>query len=305
MTLVVLAAGMGSRYKGLKQIDPISPAGEFIIDFSVFDAIKSGFDKVVFIIKRELYDTFRESIGKRLEKYIQVEYVFQEKQFLDGVNVPAERVKPFGTAHALLACYGVVHEPFVVINADDFYGASAYRCVADYLHNHPKDGKCHFCMAGYVLANTLSESGYVSRGECFVDENGYLTGITERTKICPNGDSAKFLDGEEERPISLDTTVSMNFFGFTPEIIDYIKDGFIRFLHDPNTDLAKSEYYLPHAVTQMLNDGLCDIKVLCTDAKWYGVTYPDDKPRVVSAIADMIDAGAYPNGLWKSFREGK
>lgn len=299
MTLVVLAAGMGSRYKGLKQIDPISKAGEFIIDFSVFDAIKSGYTKVVFIIKRELYDVFKESIGSRLEKYIKVEYVFQERQFLDGVDIPAERVKPFGTAHALLACYGVVNEPFTVINADDFYGADAYKCVSEYLNNNPKDDKCHFCMAGYELKNTLSESGYVSRGECFADENGNLTGIIERTKICAKDDGAEYLDREEWKPISTDTTVSMNFFGFTPEIIEYIKDGFKKFLRDPNTDLLKDEYYLPSAVTQMLNDGLCDIKVLRTNAKWYGVTYPEDKPRVVSEIAKMISSGEYPDGLWK------
>ena len=299
MTLVVLAAGMGSRYKGLKQIDPISTAGEFIIDFSVFDAIKSGYTKVVFIIKRELYDVFKESIGSRLEKYIKVEYVFQERQFLDGVDIPAERVKPFGTAHALLACYGVVNEPFTVINADDFYGADAYKCVSEYLNNNPKDDKCHFCMAGYELKNTLSESGYVSRGECFADENDNLTGIIERTKICAKDDGAEYLDGEEWKPISTDTTVSMNFFGFTPEIIEYIKDGFKKFLRDPNTDLLKDEYYLPSAVTQMLNDGLCDIKVLRTNAKWYGVTYPEDKPHVVNEIEKMISSGEYPDGLWK------
>ena len=299
MTLVVLAAGMGSRYKGLKQIDPISKAGEFIIDFSVYDAIKYGYNKVVFIIKRDLYDVFRESIGKRLEKYIKVEYVFQERQFLEGVDIPAERVKPFGTAHALLACHGVVNEPFTVINADDFYGSNAYKCVSEYLKSNPNDGKCHFCMAGYVLNNTLSESGYVSRGECFADENGYLTGIVERTKICAKDNGAEFLDGEEWKPISTDTTVSMNFFGFTPEIIDYIKEGFIKFLNDPKTNLLTDEYYLPHAVTQMLRDGLCDIKVLRTDAKWYGVTYPDDKPHVVAEIENMILAGEYPDGLWK------
>ena len=299
MTLVVLAAGMGSRYKGLKQIDPISKAGEFIIDFSVYDAIRYGYTKVVFIIKRELYDIFKETIGSRLEKHIQVEYVFQERQFLDGVDIPAGRVKPFGTAHALLACLGVVNEPFTVINADDFYGEDAFRCVSDYLRATKKDGKCHFCMAGYVLNNTLSESGYVSRGECFADADGYLTGIVERTKICPDGDGAKFLDGDVWKPMDRNTVVSMNFFGFTPEILDYIKDGFIRFLHDPATDLATAEYYLPHAATQMLRDGLCDIKLLHTDAKWYGVTYPDDKPKVVAAINEMISEGKYPDGLWK------
>lgn len=299
MTLVVLAAGMGSRYKGLKQIDPISRAGEFIIDFSVYDAIRSGFNKVVFIIKRDLYDTFRRTIGRRLERFIEVRYAFQENQFLDGVPVPPERVKPFGTAHALLACLDVVNEPFVVINADDFYGADAYRCVSDYLRSHPNDGKCHFCMAGYVLDNTLSKSGYVSRGECSVDASGYLTGITERTKICEEGDSVQYLDGEEWKPISRDTTVSMNFFGFTPEILTYIRDGFLRFVHDPTTDLAKAEYYLPHAVTQMLRDGLCDIRVLNTTAKWFGVTYPDDKPMVAEEIDKMISSGIYPDGLWK------
>ncbi len=299
MTLVVLAAGMGSRYKGLKQIDPISKAGEFIIDFSIFDAIQCGYNKVVFIIKRDLYEVFRDSIGKRLEKYIEVQYVFQENQFLDGVQIPTDRVKPFGTAHALLACYGVVHEPFTVINADDFYGADAYKCVSEYLKNHPKDGKCHFCMAGYVLENTLSESGHVSRGECFTNTEGYLTGIIERTKICRDGKNVVYLDGEVRKPISKDAIVSMNFFGFTPEIIEYIRDGFIRFLHDPATDLRTAEYYLPHAVTQMLQDGLCDIKVLHTNAKWYGVTYPEDKPHVMHEIATMISSGKYPDGLWK------
>ncbi len=299
MTLVVLAAGMGSRYKGLKQVDPISRAGEFIIDFSVYDAIRSGFNKVVFIIKRDLYDTFRQTIGKRLERFVEVRYVFQENQFLDGAPVPPDRVKPFGTAHALLACLGEVNEPFVVINADDFYGADAFRCVAEYLQNHPYDGKCHFCMAGYVLDNTLSKSGYVSRGECFVDASGYLTGITERTKICEDGDTVKYLDGEAWKPIPRDTTVSMNFFGFTPEILTYIRDGFLRFVHDPATDLAKAEYYLPHAVTQMLRDGLCDIRVLHTSAKWFGVTYPEDKPAVAEEIDKMISSGIYPDGLWK------
>lgn len=299
MTLVVLAAGMGSRYKGLKQVDPISRAGEFIIDFSVYDAIRSGFNKVVFIIKRDLYDTFRQTIGKRLERFVEVRYVFQENQFLDGAPVPPDRVKPFGTAHALLACLGEVNEPFVVINADDFYGADAFRCVAEYLQNHPYDGKCHFCMAGYVLDNTLSKSGYVSRGECFVDASGYLTGITERTKICEDGDTVKYLDGEAWKPIPRETTVSMNFFGFTPEILAYIRDGFLRFIHDPATDLAKAEYYLPHAVTQMLRDGLCDIRVLQTSAKWFGVTYPEDKPAVAEEIDKMISSGIYPDGLWK------
>ena len=299
MTLVVLAAGMGSRYKGLKQVDPISRAGEFIIDFSVYDAIRSGFNKVVFIIKRDLYDTFRQTIGKRLERFVEVRYVFQENQFLDGAPVPPDRVKPFGTAHALLACLGEVNEPFVVINADDFYGADAFRCVAEYLQNHPYDGKCHFCMAGYVLDNTLSKSGYVSRGECFVDASGYLTGITERTKICEDGDTVKYLDGEAWKPIPRDTTVSMNFFGFTPEILTYIRDGFLRFIHDPATDLAKAEYYLPHAVTQMLRDGLCDIRVLQTSAKWFGVTYPEDKLAVAEEIDKMISSGIYPDGLWK------
>ena len=299
MTLVVLAAGMGSRYKGLKQVDPISRAGEFIIDFSVYDAIRSGFNKVVFIIKRDLYDTFRQTIGKRLERFVEVRYVFQENQFLDGAPVPPDRVKPFGTAHALLACLGEVNEPFVVINADDFYGADAFRCVAEYLQNHPYDGKCHFCMAGYVLDNTLSKSGYVSRGECFVDASGYLTGITERTKICEDGDTVKYLDGEAWKPIPRETTVSMNFFGFTPEILTYIRDGFLHFIHDPATDLAKAEYYLPHAVTQMLRDGLCDIRVLHTSAKWFGVTYPEDKPAVAEEIDKMISSGIYPDGLWK------
>lgn len=299
MTLVVLAAGMGSRFGGMKQVEPITENGEFIIDFSVFDAIRAGVDRVIFIIKKENEGIFHDTIGRRLASHVKVEYAYQDLDMYVDVPVPAERVKPWGTAHALLSCLGRVNEPFIVINADDFYGSDSFRVVADYLKTVKNDGKAHFCMAGYVLNNTLTENGTVSRGECTVGDDGFLRNIVERTKIRRKDGGAEYAEGDGWVDISPETLVSMNFFGFTPEILDHMKEGFSNFLRTPGTDLLKGEYYLPSAVKEMLDAGQCDVKVLKTNGRWYGVTYREDKESVVKAVADMTAAGQYPDGLWK------
>ena len=303
MTLVVLAAGMGSRYGGLKQMDPVTEHGEFIIDFSVYDAIRAGYDKVVFIIKPQIYDAFRETIGARIEKEIRVEYVFQtlENNITDWYTVLPERTKPFGTAHALLSCKDVVDEPFAVINADDYYGVDAFRLVKEYMEAEKPSGKAHFCMAGYRLGNTLTENGTVSRGICEKNEEDFLVSITERTKIKHNDamNGAEFEEDGVWSPLSYDSIASMNFFGFTPDIITHIVDGFPAFLNDSATNHLKGEYYLPKAVDEMLKSGASDLKVLDTPDRWFGVTYPEDKAYVVNSIKEKIESGIYPDGLWK------
>ena len=303
MTLVVLAAGMGSRYGGLKQMDPVTEHGEFIIDFSVYDAIRAGYDKVVFIIKPQIYDAFRETIGARIEKQIRVEYVFQtlEDNIPDWYTVLPERTKPFGTAHALLSCKGVVNEPFAVINADDYYGVEAFRLVKEYMESEKSSDKAHFCMAGYRLGNTLTENGTVSRGICEKNDDGFLTSITERTKIAHNAamDGAEFEEDGSWYPLSYDSIASMNFFGFTPDIITHIVNGFPAFLKDAATNHLKGEYYLPKAVDEMLKSGESDLKVLATPDRWFGVTYPEDKAYVVNSIKEKIESGVYPDNLWK------
>lgn len=299
MTLVILAAGMGSRYGGLKQLDPITDNGEFIIDFSIFDAIRAGYNKVVFIIKEENYELFRQSIGSRIEKHIDTEYVFQSVKVDTDVDVPEDRVKPWGTAHALLSCLGVVRDNFAVINADDFYGPDSFKLVKDYLESRVKESdKGHYCISSYILENTLSKSGTVSRGVCKVSDDGMLVDIKEHTKI-GYGDGAA-ISYSESGDCSLDyqSLVSMNFFGFTPDMLDYIKDGFDRFVHSPATDLLKGEYYLPSAVKEAMDDGKCDVKVLRSTDKWHGVTYIEDKPAVKESIAALIKNGMYPCNLW-------
>ncbi len=302
MTLLIMAAGMGSRYGGLKQLDPITESGEFIIDFSVFDAIKAGFDRVVIIVKKENYELFRDSIGRRIERFIDVEYVFQSIDALpEGYSVPEGRVKPWGTAHAVLSAADAVDDDFAVINADDFYGRDAFVKIAEFFKNSRRDGvKEHFCMVGYTLSHTLTENGHVSRGECVTDEEDKLISVTERTKICKRGGGVEYTeDGENWTPIDENTVVSMNCWGFTKNIFSHIKDGFANFLATlPEEKKEKGEYYLPSAVTEMMDAGKCDVRVLKTSAKWYGVTYIEDKPFVVSRIKKMIDEGEYPNGLW-------
>lgn len=289
ITLVVMAAGMGSRFGGLKQIEPVGRNGEAILDFSVYDAIKAGFTKVVFVIKHAIEKDFKEFVGKRIEKKIKVEYVFQEIDKLpEGFVCPADREKPWGTAHAILCCKDVVKEPFAVVNADDFYGRSAFTQIANYLQNE----ETNYCMVGFRLINTLTENGHVSRGVCVTDENDNLTSVTERTKIM----DCKFTedDGKTWESLSPDTVVSMNLWGFMPDIFNYIEDGFKSFLQE-KINVPKSEYYLPSVVSSLIESGEKSVKVLVAEDKWYGVTYKEDKEQVVNAIGSMIDAGLYNN----------
>ncbi|MBR4116897.1 MAG: NTP transferase domain-containing protein [Clostridia bacterium] len=289
ITLVVMAAGMGSRFGGLKQIEPVGRNGEAILDFSVYDAIKAGFTKVVFVIKHAIEKDFKEIVGKRIEKKIKVEYVFQETDILpQGYTCPADREKPWGTAHAILCCKDVVKEPFAVVNADDFYGRSAFEQIAEYLQNEEKN----YCMVGFRLVNTLTENGHVSRGVCEIDNHSCLTKVTERTKII----NCKYTedDGKTWEPLSPDTVVSMNLWGFMPDIFNHIEKGFKEFLNE-KINVPKSEYYLPSVVSTLIENGQKSVDVLVAEDKWYGVTYKEDKQNVVNAIGAMIDAGLYDN----------
>ncbi len=297
MTLVILAAGMGSRYGGLKQIDPVSSQGEFIIDFSVYDALLNGFDKVVFVIKEENLELFRETIGQRFEHKVKVEYVFQKLDDLpDGYSIPMGREKPWGTGQALLAARNAVNEPFAVINADDFYGRGAYKLLAAHLKN-AQDSCGAYCMVGYVLENTLTENGTVSRGICQVDQDGMLQSVVERTAIRREGDVAKCKDEDGEITISLDSIASMNCWGFTPDIFGELEAGFARFLDEKHSNELKCEYYLPFAVCDMLESGKCTVKVYRTEDSWYGVTYKEDKDFVMGSIAKLKSQGVYPQSL--------
>lgn len=289
ITLIVMAAGMGSRFGGLKQIEPVGKNGEAILDFTVYDAIKAGFTKVVFVIKHAIENDFKEFVGSRIAKKIKVEYVFQEIDKLpDGFTAPDDRQKPWGTAHAILCCKDVVNEPFAVVNADDFYGRSALQKVADFL----KQEENNYCMVGFRLANTLTENGSVSRGVCEIDNQNCLTKVTERTKII----DCKYTEdnGKSWTSLSPDTVVSMNLWGFMPDIFEFIEKGFKEFLKT-NINLPKSEYYLPTVVSSLIDNGQKNVEVLVAEDKWYGITYKEDKQKVVNAIGDMIDAGIYEN----------
>lgn len=288
ITLVVMAAGMGSRFGGLKQLEPIASGGRVLLDFSVLDAVRAGFDKVVFVIKKEIDEPFRRLVGDRIAQSVRVEYVYQELENLpDGYHCPEGRKKPWGTAQAILACRDAVREPFAVVNADDYYGADAFVKMAAFLREQSEE----YAMVGYRLANTLTENGYVSRGVCRV-EDGYLAEINERTKI--TSDCRYTEDGGETFvTLSPDSVVSMNLWGLRPDVFDFIEKGFCRFL-DEHICEEKSEYYLPLVLSQLIADGHKRVRVLTANDKWYGVTYREDKESVVSAIAAMIEAGKYP-----------
>lgn len=300
ITLLVLAAGMGSRFGGLKQIEPFGPNGEFIIDYSVYDAALAGFNKVVFIIKRENYELFKETIGKRIEKYIKVEYAFQELTNIPSEYVlPKDRVKPLGTAHAVLCAKDCVHEPFAMINADDFYGRDAFVRAYNYLSNIDKNSN-DYGMIGYKTANTLTENGSVKRGICDVDNNGYLIKITESKVYRDNGTIiAEPLSGDKAFTVSDDTTVSMNFLLFTPTIFNYIEELFPKFFDDNKDNLLTSEYLIPEVLSSLIVDGKASCKVILTTANWYGVTYKEDAPSVKNAIKYLIANGEYEENLWK------
>ena len=292
--LVVMAAGMGSRYGGLKQIDPVGPNGQIIMHYSIYDAWKAGFRRVVFIIREELLDAFRERIGNAAEKLMQVDYVFQSPDKLpEGCTMPEGRTKPLGTGHAIYCVRGVVSEPFAVINADDFYGAQAFQCLYDYLKDAQDDDKYRYCMVGYRVENTLTENGTVSRGICEADENGYLADIVERTAI--SRDANGVISDPEAGEIAEGTLVSMNMWGFTPSFLDELETGLRTFMTDElPKNPAKGEYYLPFAVDHLIQNGQATAKVLQTSAQWYGVTYKEDKPVVVEALRRMTEAGLYP-----------
>ena len=297
MTLAILAAGMGSRYGGLKQLDPFTENGEFIIDFSVFDAVRAGFDRVVFIIKRENYELFRETVGKRVEAHIKVEYAFQDLYNVpEWFTVPEGRVKPWGTAHAVLAAKDIIDDNFAVINADDFYGRDCFEKAAAHLKS-AKNGEC--CMVGYVLRNTLTKNGTVSRGECIADENGMLKSIVERTKIREKGNEAEYLDDDGNWvDIAGDSIISMNCWGLTPDIFAPMQAKFEEFLRKDHADPLKCEHYLPGVLNDIMNDGDCTIKLYSTNASWYGVTYAEDKEYVKSSIASLMNGVDYPAKLW-------
>lgn len=302
--LVVMAAGMGSRYGGLKQIDPIDSAGHIIIDFSIYDAVKAGFEKVVFIIKKENEADFKEAIGDRLSKQVEVSYVFQDLHNLpEGYEVPEGRVKPWGTGHAVLSCIGEVDGPFAVINADDYYGSHAFKMAYDFLAaGQEESGVYQYMMVGYKLENTLTDNGHVARGVCVTDENDYLVEINERTHIEKREGSAAYTedDGATWVEIPEGSTVSMNMWGFSESILKELKDRFAKFL-DENLEKnpLKCEYFLPFVVDELLGEKKAVVKVLKSMDKWYGVTYKEDKPVVVAAIQSLKDQGLYPEKLWE------
>ncbi len=298
-TLVIMAAGMGSRFGGLKQMTPVDEEGHFIIDFSLYDAYQAGFRRVAFIIKREIEQTFRETIGARMEKWFHVDYVYQELDRLpEGFAVPEGRRKPWGTAHAVACCRGVVEGPFAVINSDDFYGRGAYEAIYRFLTEH--ETPHHYAMLGYQLRNTVTEFGSVARGVCHV-QDGMLLDITERTKIFKRGQDAAYTeDGETFVPLSGDTQVSMNFWGFTPEILDEIWAAFPAFLTENlPVNPEKCEFYLPTFVGSRLAEKKVSVRVLPCMETWHGVTYKEDLDSVKSAIGALKREGTYPARLWE------
>lgn len=304
-TLVVLAAGIGSRYGGLKQIEPLGPNGEIIIDYSIYDALNAGFGKVVFVIKQDIEEALRERVGKTIEKRCETAYVFQRiGDVPEGFEAPPDRQKPWGTAHATLSCRNVVHSPFAVINADDFYGRSSYQTLCDYLKNaQDRGGVYDYSMVGYVLENTLTEHGHVARGVCTVDQDGFLVEIHERTRIEKFGEISKYTEGGEHWvEIPKGSIVSMNMWGFTPSLFSELEARFPRFLQKNSDNIQKAEYFLPDVVDDLLKETRATVKVLSTNERWYGVTYQQDKPRVKQAIRDLIRRGVYPEDLWSDVR---
>lgn len=301
--LVVMAAGMGSRYGGLKQLDPVDEHGHIIMDFSVYDAVRAGFGKVIFVIKKEHETDFREKIVQRMQKEMpDIEYVlaFQELDVLpEGAVIPEGRVKPWGTAHAVMCAGAAIDAPFAVINADDYYGPNGFKLLADFLAEQAenKDDKAHYAMVGFELGKTVTDNGYVSRGVCEVDESGYLIRVTERVHIEKRGDGISYTedDGESWYPLDAKGRVSMNLWGFSEDFIGEIKRAFVRFLEEtvPGNPL-KAECYLPAVVSGMLEAQTADVQVLPTPDKWYGVTYIEDKPQVEAAIKRLKEAGLYP-----------
>jgi dTDP-glucose pyrophosphorylase len=298
-TLLILAAGMGSRYGGLKQIDPMGPAGETVMDFSVFDAIRAGFGKVVFVIRRDFEEQFKQQVGAKFEGRIPVEYAYQAIDDLPGgFTVPAGRTKPWGTSHAMLAAESLIHEPCVMINADDFYGQDAFAVIAQHLQSlTPTTGTNQYCMVGFKLSNTLSDHGSVARGVCKVNADGKLSSVTEMTKIFKTEAGAENREeGSPVVPLTGDEAVSMNFWGFTPDFFAHLRNAFVEFLKIRGHE-EKSECYVPFVVDSLIQEGKAEVQVLPTTSKWFGVTYPEDKATVVASIKALSDNGDYPSPL--------
>ncbi|MEG1886853.1 MAG: sugar phosphate nucleotidyltransferase [Oscillospiraceae bacterium] len=299
-TLVILAAGMGSRYGGLKQIDPVDEQGHIIIDFSIYDAIEAGFKKIVFIIKKAIEKDFKEVIGDRISKYAEVAYVYQELEKIpQGISIPAERTKPWGTGHAILSCKDVVDGPFAVINADDYYGKSAYKTIYNFLSEEHDSNE--YAMVGYIMENTLTDNGHVARGVCTA-ENGYLSGIIERTHIEKTQDGAAFTEDEGKTwtVIPKNSIVSMNLWGFETTVFEELQNGFGNFLEKGLVENPlKCEYFLPNVIGKMIEEGRATARVLKSADRWYGVTYKEDKETVVSAIKSLKEKGLYPEKLWE------
>lgn len=301
--LVIMAAGMGSRFGGLKQIEPISEKGEIILDFSLYDAFMAGFKKAIFVIKRENEEDFRTLIDNGAAKYMEVDYAFQQLDDLpDGYRVPEGREKPWGTAHAVMAARHLADGPIAVINADDYYGPGAFQTIYDFLEDACDGEKYSYCMVGYDIENTLTENGFVSRGVCKTSEQGFLTEITERTKLQWKDGKIVYTedDGKTWKTLPKGTTVSMNFWGFTPSMMKEMEAGFPAALDKILAENPlKGEYFLPVVVDRLLREGKAEVKVLKSRDRWYGVTYKEDKEGVVSALQSMKDKGEYPDKLWK------
>lgn len=299
--LVILAAGMGSRYGGLKQMDPMDPMGHAIIDYSIYDAKRAGFGKVVFVIKKAIEEDFKETVGSRVPDDMEVFYAFQEVDSLpDGFLLPEGRIKPWGTAHAVLCAKPFINEPFAVINADDYYGVHGFQVMADFLTKPIVGEKAPFAMVGYHLGNTVTENGSVSRGICEVDQDHQLISITERTHIEKKGDHAEFTedDGASWESLPFETLVSMNFFGFQPMIMDELEKGFPEFLKTSlSVNPLKCEYFIPSAASDLLNQGKATMEVLVSKDQWYGVTYPEDKQSVIDALTQFRADGIYPENF--------
>ena len=298
-TLFVLAAGMGSRYGGLKQLGGLGPNGETIMDYSIFDAIRGGFGKIVFVIRKDFEEDFRKKIISKYENHIPVEVVFQSIDKLpEGFTCPAERVKPWGTNHAVLMGKEVIREPFAVINADDFYGRDSFAVIGKFLSELPEGAKNTYCMVGFRVGNTLSESGTVARGICSTDENRHLTTVVERTEIMRINGVVSYKDENGEWVgIEDNTPVSMNMWGFTPDYFNYSEEYFIDFLKE-NIDKPKAEYYIPLMVNKLINDGTATVEVLDTTSRWFGVTYAADRQGVVDKLQALADSGEYPSKLF-------
>ena len=297
-TLLVLAAGIGSRYGGLKQIDSVGPNGEAVLDYSVYDALRAGFGKIVFVIRRDIETDFKEIVGRKYEGQAELRYVFQELDRLpSGYSVPAERTKPWGTAHATLVAEEVIEEPFAVINADDYYGVSAFRLMGDYLARQ-SGGGTDYAMVGFTLRDTLSDHGYVARGICECDERGKLVRVDERTKIIKAGGGTTYVDEDgSNHPLSGDEVVSMNFWGFTPSLFPHLHEHFEVFLKQ-NFANPKAEFFIPTVIDGLISQCLATVEVLPTRSAWYGITYKEDKPFVIDAIRSLVEKGEYPKKLF-------